>query len=140
MRRFSDELVEDREFELGGELFKWRYPHWTEGAAIMDEAVEPSTNGDGQPKEDVGFYHRDTEYAIERIPRMLDPVNDSHKRFKALVARKTDPVPRQSLVQTYVWLVQVTNGLPTSPPSVPGDGQETSGTSSPAGTPRKAAT
>ena len=32
MRRFSEELVEDREFEIGGELFKWRYPYWEEFA------------------------------------------------------------------------------------------------------------
>ena len=136
MRRFSDELEEDREFEIGGELFKWRYPHWTEGAEIMDQTVEPTVNGDG----DVGFYTRDTKFAIDRIPNMLDPVNDSHKRFKALVARKTDPVPRQQFVQLYVWLVQKVSGLPTTPPSEPGDGQEISGTSSPAGTPQKAAT
>ena len=53
----------------------------------------------------------------KRIPIFLDPVNDSHKRFKTLITRKTDPVPRHQIVQLYRWLLQVTSGLPTSPPS-----------------------
>jgi hypothetical protein len=119
LRRFSEELVEDREFEIGGELFKFRYPHWEEGAKLFDEELTPETNGTA-PKEDepaVFSFRADTEYALQRIPMFLDPENDSHKRFRALAARKTDPVPRYQFVQLYRWLVQVTSGLPTTPPS-----------------------
>ena len=57
----------------------------------------------------------------------LNPKNDAHKRFKTLAGRKTDAVPRYQFVQLYRWLVQVTGGLPTTPPSSPlsGDGAGT---------------
>ena len=37
LRSFSKELPEDREFELGGELFEFVYPHWKEGAKLFDQ-------------------------------------------------------------------------------------------------------
>lgn len=113
-REFSKELAEDRQFEIGGELFAFRYPHWQETADLFDEEVAPSTNG-GAPEE--FSFKADTEIAIKRVPIFLDPVNDSHKRWKTLVGRKSDPVPRHQIVQLYRWLLQVTSGLPTSPPS-----------------------
>ena len=115
MRRFTEELIEDREFEIGGELFEWIYPHWEVGAKTMQETFNPEgLNGDGEAQ---FSWKDDTNFAIERIPLYLNPKNDSHKRFKALVARKTDSVPRFQLVGLYKWLVQVTNNLPTNPPS-----------------------
>lgn len=110
-REFSKELAEDRDFEIGGELFKFRYPHWEETASIWDQDDPiPGENGDFS-------FKADTELAIKRIPIFLDPGNDSHKRFKAMVTRKNDPVPRHQFVQLYRWLFQVTSGLPTNPPS-----------------------
>lgn len=129
-REFSKELAEDRQFEIGGELFSFRYPHWSETAELFDEEVKPSENGDS-PEE--FSFKADTEVAIKRIPIFLDPVNDSHKRFKTLVNRKTDPVPRHQIVQLYRWLLQVTSGLPTNPPSSSEDGGGDSATQSPGG-------
>lgn len=114
MRKFSDELIQDREFEIGGELFEWIYPHWEVGAKIFDGDLEPAKNGDG---EDIGFWLKDAKFAVERVPMFLHPKNDSHKRWKALCARKTDAVPRHQIAQLYTWLVQVTGNLPTTPPS-----------------------
>ena len=114
-REFSKELAEDRQFEIGGELFQFRYPHWSETAELFDEEMTPEKQNGSGPEE--FSFKADTELAIKRIPIFLDPVNDSHKRFKTLVARKTDPVPRHQIVQLYRWLTQVTSGLPTSPPS-----------------------
>jgi len=123
-REFSKELAEDREFEIGGELFRFRYPHWEETALLFDEEVNPAdTNGDFS-------FKADTEVALKRIPIFLDPANDSHKRFKTLVARKSDPVPRHQFVQLYRWLLQVTSGLPTNPPSDSASGGGDSDTSS----------
>jgi hypothetical protein len=60
----------------------------------------------------------DAEQAIAKIPMFLDPTyNDAHARFQELVNRERDPVPRFQLVQLYTWLVQVTDGRPTEPPS-----------------------
>ena len=130
MRKFSEELIEDREFEIGGELFEWIYPHWEIGAKIFDDDLTPTTNGD-QPTE--FSFQADTKLAIERIPMFLHTKNDGHKRFKTLATRKTDAVPRYQFVQLYRWLVQVTGGLPTTDPSSPesdgGDGATEPGSS-----------
>ena len=123
MRKWSEELVEDREFEIGGELFKWIYPHWEIGAKLFDDDLTPAeTNGDAPQQ---FSFVDDTKLAIDRIPMFLDPANDAHKRWKTLAARKTDAVPRFQFVQLYRWLVQVTGGLPTSPSSdsAAGDGE-----------------
>jgi len=119
MRKWSDELVQDREFEVGGELFEWIYPHWEIGAKLFDDDLTPEDSNGDQPQ---FSFTADTQLAIERIPLFLNPKNDSLKRFKALVARKTDAVPRYQFVQIYRWLVQVTGGLPTTPPSEPASG------------------
>jgi len=112
-REFSKELAEDRQFEIGGELFEWTYPHWEQSAKLWD--------GDDQKVEDSNgntfSFKADTEYAIKNVPIFLDPKNDSHKRWKALTARKSDPVPRHQIVQLYRWLFEVASGLPTSPAS-----------------------
>ena len=126
LRRFSEELAEDREFEIGGELFKFRYPYWEEGAALFDEDLTPSENGDGGEFS----FRADTEMAIKRIPMFIDPSNEAHARFKRLVARKTDAVPRHQIVQLYRWLVEVTSGFPTQQQSVSSSGDGTSEPSS----------
>ena len=125
-RDFDSELVQDREFRLGGEIFKFRYPYWEEAAELFDAEMQPDENG--------GFSFRsDTELAIKRIPMFLDSGEEAHKRFKTLVTRKTNPVPRHQIVEVYRWLVQVTSGLPTSPPSESAPGGGTSDTSSEGG-------
>lgn len=111
-RSFSEELVENRQFEIGGELFEWTYPHWEVSAGLWDGDDTKTENGDG-----TFSFKADTAYAIKNVPLFLDPKNESHKRWKALVARKTDPVPRHQIVQLYRWLFEVASGLPTSPPS-----------------------
>jgi hypothetical protein len=122
-REFSKELAEDRDFEIGGEVFRWRYPHWQETADLFDSEVNPEENGEFS-------FKADTELAIKRVPTFLDPMNDSHARWKKLVARKESPVPRHQIVQLYRWLVQETSGLPTQPPSASGAGGGDSATSS----------
>ena len=118
-REFSKELEQDRDFEFGGEVFTWMYPYWEESAKIFDENLKPvegSKNGDEGKEEDatepVFSFHADTQFAIERVPIFLDPKNDSHKRWKALVKRKSNPVPRHQIVEVYRWLVQVSSGRP----------------------------
>lgn len=130
-RDWDAELIPDnsRTFKLGGELFEWIYPHWEIGAKLFDDDLTPAdANGNGEFS-----FVADTKLAIERIPMFLNPRNDSVKRFKALVARKTDAVPRYQFVQVYRWLVQVTGGLPTTPPSSSesdgGDGEKGTGSS-----------
>jgi hypothetical protein len=134
LRSFSDELMEEREFEIGGQVFRIRYPHWREGALLFDDITTPSRNGDEAPAEPEQFsFVADAEQAIEKIPMFLDPdYNDAHARFSELVGRKKDPVPRFQLVQLYTWLVQVTDGRPTEPLSPSAGGGGDTDTSSPA--------
>jgi hypothetical protein len=131
MRNWDAELVEDREFRIGGELFEWIYPHWEVGAKIFDDDLDPAEQNGSEPQQ--FSFVADTKLAIERIPMFLNTKNDAHKRFKALAARKTDAVPRYQFVQLYRWLVQVTGGLPTTAPSSEGsdggDGETGQGSS-----------
>ena len=120
LRDFDQELVEDREIRIGGEVFEFIYPHWEVGAKIFDEELTAEPNGDGEPA--AFSWVADTQKAIERIPMFLNPKNDSHKRFKALASRKVDAVPRFQFAQLYRLLVQVTSNLPTTPPSAPDAG------------------
>jgi hypothetical protein len=128
-RSFSKELEEDREFEIGGQIFKFIYPHWKEGAELFDkEMVEvQSENGDTPAFSFVA----DTEIAIKRVPMFLDPENDALKRWKDLVARKPPhAVPRHQIAQLYRWLVEVTSGFPTQQLSDSSSGDGTSEPSS----------
>ncbi len=129
LRDFDQELADDREIRIGGEVFEFIYPHWEVGAKIFDEELTAEPNGDGEPTK--FSWHADTQKAIERIPMFLNPKNDAHKRFKALAARKTDAVPRFQFAQLYRLLVQVTSNLPTTPPSAPeaGGGETDTGSS-----------
>ena len=126
-REFSKELAEDRDFEIGKEVFTWRYPHWQEAASLFDEEVTPESNGDAQ----AFSFKADTELAIKRIPMFLEGGAATKKRWDALANRKEDPVPRHQIVQLYRWLIQVTSGLPTSPPSASEPGGGDSASSSP---------
>lgn len=114
-REFSKELAEDRDFEIGKEVFTWRYPHWKETAQLYDERARVSQNGDGDEQE--FSFVADAEMAIEQIPMFLEGGAATKKRWDALVARKEDAVPRHQIVQLYRWLIQVTAEVPTTPPS-----------------------
>ena len=140
LRDFDQELVDDREFRIGGELFEFIYPHWEVGAKIFDEELTPEPSENGEPA--AFSWKQDTQQAIDKIPMFLNPKNDSHKRFKALAARKDDAVPRYQFVQLYRWLVQVTGGLPTSSPSseLSADGDGGTGAGSSAASPSTEAT
>ena len=130
-RDWDEELIDDRTFKVGGELFEWVYPHWEVGAKLFDEQLTPAeTNGD-EPQR--FSFVDDTKFAIDKIPLFLSKKHDAHARFKRLVGRKEDAVPRYQLVQLYKWLVEVTGGLPTTPPSEQPSGGGDSDTSSSAG-------
>ena len=118
MRDFDSELVEDRSIKIGGQVFHWRYPHWKDGAELFDREmseVSEAAEQNGDAKE---------------FSFVADTENDAHKRWKDLVARKTDPVPRHQIAQLYRYLVEVTSGFPTTQPSGSGSGDGSSEDSS----------
>ena len=129
-REFSKELAEDRDFEIGKEVFTWRYPHWEEASELFDDEVAPEPEKEnGKPP--AFSFKADTELAIKRIPMFLEGGAATKKRWDALTKRKEDPIPRHQIVQLYRWLIQVTSGLPTNPPSASEPGGGDSDTSSP---------
>jgi hypothetical protein len=131
-RSFTQELEEDREVEIGGQIFKFQYPHWKEGAQLFDEEMtQVQTNGDAPTEVPAFSFVADTETAIKRVPMFLDPENDSHKRWKELVARKPPhAVPRHQIAQFYRYLVEVTSGFPTTQLSGSSSGAGSSDSSS----------
>lgn len=119
-REFSKELAEDRDFEIGKEVFTWRYPHWKEMAQLFDDrnrVAVTNGDGDGEEEERAFSYVADAEMAIRTIPMFLEGGAPTKKRWDALANRKENAVPRHQIVQLYRWLIQVTSELPTSPPS-----------------------
>lgn len=127
MKRFT--VVEDREFEIGGEVFKWVYPYWEDIAAVFDKdseevAKEAQTNGEIAP-----FSVRATiADFIERIELFIDPENDGLERWRALTKRKKNPIPHSQYSALYQWLLEVTsNPHPTEASSPSADGQQPAG-------------
>jgi len=115
-RSFSEELSEDREFEFGGESLQFRIFHWSETVDLLDTKIDESLviNEDGSYS-----FRADTEWCIKNIPDFLDGAENKAK-FKKIVERKTNPVPRHQIAELYVWLRQQVQGLPTPPPSSAG--------------------
>ena len=116
MKSYTEELgTRDRDFEIGGEVFKWRELGWyeTEALAIREEqflAKEDKTAKDS------------TDFLIERILVFLDPANDSNRRFKALLKRKDDPVPHFQITELHEWLWEQVSSRPTQLPSLSSNG------------------
>jgi hypothetical protein len=119
-RSFTEETVKDRTFEIGGEMFKWRYPYWKDIASIFDEDASLIQENDGRPLNAT----ENIELAIKRVEMFLDPENDAVKRWRALAARKDTPVPHFQFGQLYVWLLEVTGRRPTETPTPSEDGSE----------------
>jgi hypothetical protein len=122
VKRFA--VVEDREFEIAGELFRWIYPYWEDIAKVFDQdtAEDEPTNG-AAPKDPTV---RDTiaDY-IDRIQLFIDPdFNDGIARWKALAKRKKNPIPHAQFAELYRWLLEVSSAPNPTEPSLPSeDGQ-----------------
>jgi len=121
LREFSKELVEDRQFEIGGELFEWRYPYWEDFADRRDQDAAVVQNPESTSELSFKDLYKDF---IERIEPFLDPKNDSLKRWKALAKRKVDPVPAYQFTELYMWLLEVTSARPTETLLSSSNGQE----------------
>jgi hypothetical protein len=135
---FDSEVAEDRTFKMGGEVFTYRIFHWTETVDMLDTKLDESLviNEDGSYS-----FRADTEWCLKEIPKFLDGPEEV-KKFKSVIARKTDPVPRHQIAELYGFLRQKVQGLPTTPPSPTpsAGGGGTNGAESVAESPSTAAT
>ena len=128
MKEFSQELVTDRKFEIGGVVLEWRYPYFEEIGALVDQAQQETKNGEG----DIGTIGG-LELTISRIGLFL--TDDSAERWKDRVHQKEDPIPAFQIGGLWQWLIEVTSGRPTLPPLASPAGGGTTGASSPDGSP-----
>lgn len=117
MKRFA--VAEDREFEIGGEVFKWVYPFWEDIAKIFDVDDESQDTIDNSVRGTISDL-------IERIAVFIDPdFNDGVNRWKALANRRKNPIPHSQYSELYRWLLEVTSDPhPTDPSSPSEDGQQ----------------
>ena len=106
MKKFSDALEQDREFEFGGELFKYRYVHWS----ILTEIVDGSNSNGKEPTAT-----ENVQEIVDSIPKFIEP--DGDKRIHEMLSSKDKPVPIGQVNALYEWLLEVTSGRPTVPPS-----------------------
>lgn len=113
MKRFSETLPDEREFEIAGEVFHWRYPYWEEITAIFDEDLieEPA---DGEEVKDLTF-HQNIEIFIRRIALFI--ADNDKERWQTLSYNKDNPIPYAQFSDLYRWLLEVASGRPTVPPS-----------------------
>lgn len=116
MKRFA--VADDREFEIGGEVFKWVYPYWEDIADVFD-VDEDETSIDNSVRGTIADL-------IERIKIFIDPdFNDGVTRWTALSKRRKDPIPHSQYAELYRWLLEVTSDPHPSEPSTPSeDGQQ----------------
>ena len=109
-------LQDEREFEFGGEKFLVRYVPVTEELAQAKVDAEKAASKNG----DVGF-EENWSFFIDRMLRMVDPVDDGHERLRALQGE----LPAFMFLRLNNWLVEVNSEeVPTtlSPVSLTGDG------------------
>ena len=133
MKRFSDGLPEDREFEVAGVEFRWQYPYWGEVWGMFDtdanRLAEMAKNGSvtaDQADADAPSNVKSIEDIIKRIEIFIDPVDGGRERWKELCSPggKGRNIPYGQFVAIYEWLLEVTSGRPTSTPSPSSPGEE----------------
>jgi hypothetical protein len=122
MKKF--EITQDRDFEVAGEVFQWKFPYWEDIADVFDaDETEETAEGNGKAVE---VTVRSTlKDFMDRIELFLDEdLNDNVPRWRKLTQRKKDPVPHSQYAQIYQWLLEVTSRpTPTLPSSLSEDGQ-----------------
>jgi hypothetical protein len=128
-RSFSEEIAtKDREFEIGGETFKWRELPFDEFKTLIameqdfqNQVAEANKVKEGEEEGDTGVVVG-LDFLIKRITFFLDPERDSHRRFKALLKRKDNPVPHYQIDELHGWLWEQVSGRPPTTPSTSSNG------------------
>lgn len=139
MKRFTQQV--DKEFEIGGEVFRWHYPYWEDIADVFDrdEESEKETEGETAVSTNgsaVTVTVRSTiKDFIERIELFIDPdYNDGITRWRELSQRRKNPIPHAQYGELYRHLLEVTsNPFPTAQSSPSEDGQPSTAPTSTAG-------
>ena len=117
--RDREEEMGDRQFKFGGETFVYR-------ANPSQASLRPDVDGNIMVE--------------ETILRLLEDVDDGHKRFTAICTTESSdpPVTPTDLSDLFFWLIQKINGSPTSASSPYTVGDATTSTASTAKSSSKA--
>lgn len=107
MKKFSDGLAKDRDFEFLGELFKYKLVHWSVITGIVD--------GSGNGKDPTAT--QSVQELIDLIPTFIDDADDGPARMKNLLGGTDKAVPIGQVNALYEWLLEVSSGRPTEAPS-----------------------
>lgn len=102
MRKFSDSIPAERDFEIGGEVFHWRIVYWEDLAEIFDS----SRNGEMERLSE----REAMEKLIGDIARFLEP--DERERWNALAHRRENPIPYSHFQDLYAYLLGAVSGRP----------------------------
>lgn len=121
MKRFS--VMQDREFEIAGEVFTWIYPFWEDIAEVFDrDTAESAASDNGGVNLDLSVKATIGDF-IERIQLFIEP--SQREQWVALTKRRNNPIPHSQYAELYRWLLEVTsNPTPTESPSPSEDGQQ----------------
>ena len=138
-RSFSQEIAEkDREFEIGGETFKWRELPFDEFKNLIEmeeefqrKVAEARAAQAEEGKAADSGVNVGLDFLIKRITFFLDPEADSHRRFKALLKRKENPVPHYQIDDLHGWLWEQVSGHPPTKQEISSNGGGVIETTSP---------
>ncbi len=97
-KNFDEMLPSDREFTVGGETFHWRF----QAPEVLEQFSE-STTLEGFPLLDAQI--------------LLFIVEEEHEKYRALRARKENPIPGGIIIAMITWLVEQQSEFPTVQPS-----------------------
>lgn len=119
-RDFDQDLSQDLEFKIGGEVFKMKYVRPEVLASWEDEqAADKSTDA--------------LEQMDSRIKLFLDASNGALERWDTLRDREDNPVSMGQINDLLLWMVEVQSGRPTIQPSPSVTGRGRTAASSKAG-------
>lgn len=122
MKNFDEERAhrasQDRDFKIGGEVFRAR-------SSVKPELLAPYESLDGTDSA-----MKALEVIDELLLAMIEPVDDAHARYRAIRERVEDAVSIEDLQELVKWLMEVQTARPTGQPVDSSTGRGATGTTS----------
>lgn len=123
IKSFSEDIPDERTFELAGKTYTWKIPFWEDMATIFDESLAELKEARSENDKTELTTKGAIEDLIQRIKTMLEP--ESAERFHEAAYGRDNPIAIRQFNEVYRWLLEVTSGRPTIPSSdlAGGDGE-----------------
>lgn len=122
MQNFDENKQAEREFQVGGEKFRWRYVR-PETLALLARQLHSDNGGGAADVADDGSTPT-LRHLDEQVMVFLDS-DEAKERWRNLRLREEDPVTSGQLQDIVIWLVEQQSVRPTETPSpsAPGRGR-----------------